>query len=160
MPRKKTKYSTTNYAQKINNRPVVNGARRVKLHISAADAKGGKKDPANCAAAKAALREVPNCVAARVHIGRVYLLKKDGNWHRYKTPDALRTEIVSFDRGGTFEPGEYELMPMSASDMPENRRKYAEARKGRAGPDTDVGKLPRKLHVTQGVRPRATIYKE
>jgi hypothetical protein len=45
---------------------------------------------------------------ARVHVARTYL--KIGNkWLRCITPESLRSEIVAFDRGGKFEPGEFEL---------------------------------------------------
>jgi hypothetical protein len=148
---------TTNHAKTINGRPVVNGARRVKLHISPLDTKiAAKKDHKACAAALAALREVPNCVAARVHLGRAYLLKKDGNWHRYKVPEALRTEIVSFDRGGGFEPGDYELMPMSPSDLkPKTVKTFVSSNTNRTIPGSHPTKSPRKLHVTKGVRTTA-----
>jgi len=151
---------TTNYAKTIAGKKVVNGQRKVKLHISAADTKAKKGDPQNCAAARAILREVPNCMAARVHVGRVYLLKKDGNWHRYKTPDALRTEIVAFDRGGKFIPGEYELVPMAPSDHKKYRRDtYSRSETNRSFPGNSPQKSPRKFHVTQGVRKGDTIYR-
>jgi hypothetical protein len=148
---------TTNHAKTINGKPVVNGARRVKLHISPLDTKSAaKKDHAACAAALAALRDVPNCVAARVHLGRAYLLKKDGQWHRYKVPAALRTEIVSFDRGGGFEPGEYELIPMSASDLePKKVKTFVSSSTNRSIPGGSPTKNPRKLRVTKGVRTTA-----
>lgn len=147
---------TTNYAKMIGGKKVVNGTRRVKLHITAADIKAKKGDPQNCAAAKAALRQVPNCVAARVHVGRVYLLKDDGKWHRYMTPDALRTEIVSFDRGGKFIPGDYELVPMPPSSfLPKKRTDNSEKDPDRGRGD-HPGKQPRKFHVTQGVRKGGT----
>lgn len=156
---------TTNYAKTIAGKKVVNGTRKVKLHISAADTKAKKGDPQNCAAARAILRQVPNCVAARVHVGRVYLLKKDGLWHRYKTPDALRTEVVAFDRGGRFVPGDYELIPVSPSDDRSYRRErykgadYPRTDTNRSTPGNPPTKAPRKFHVTQGVRKGDTIYR-
>lgn len=157
----------THYAKTIAGRPVVNAKRRIKLTISPMDTKAGKKgDPKACAAARAILREIPNCVAARVHVGRVYLLKNDGNWHRYKTPDALRTEIVAMDRGGKFEPGDYELIPVAPSDeQPYRKAKYGRSgdyprsETNRATLGNSVTKQPRKVHVTQGVRKGDTIYR-
>lgn len=153
---------TTNYAKTINGKPVVNGTRRVKLHITPMDTKNrNKKDEFGCVAAKALLRQVPNCVAARVHLGRVYLLNKnDDTWRRYKTSDSLRTEVVAFDRGGTFEPGDYDLVPLAPSDRKENRRKYVQRDPDRGTPGNIPQKTPRKLHVTQGVRQgKSTIYR-
>lgn len=152
---------STNYAKMIGGKKVVNGTRKVRLHITAADTKASRKDPKACAAAKAALRQVPNCVAARVHVGRVYLLKKDGNWHRYQTPEALRTEIVTFDRYGKFQPGDYELIPMPPSSfLPKKRVDNSEKDPDRGTPGNPSTKHPRKFHVTQGVREGSnTIYR-
>ena len=151
---------TTNYAKTIAGKKVVNGTRKVKLHISAADTKAKKGDPQNCAAAKAILRQVPNCVAARVHVGRVYLLKKDGNWHRYQTPEALRTEIVTFDRYGKFQPGDYELVPMSPSAFLPKKKNPIYRDPDRGTPGNHPTKQPRKFHVAQGVREgKNTIYR-
>jgi len=75
---------STNYAKMIGGKKVVNGTRKVKLHISAADTKASRKTPKPVWRPRRVTTS-PNCVAARVHVGRVYLLKKDGQWHRYKT---------------------------------------------------------------------------
>ena|SRR5271156_744954 len=140
----------------INGRPVVNGKRKVVLHISPADVKGGKnKAPGACAAAIALMREIPNCVKARVHLGRTYILKDDEQWYRYKTPEALQREIVAFDKGGRFEPGEYELRPMSPSDLIAAKKVVMRSETNRRGAKDAPSKQPRKFHVTKGVRPHA-----
>ena len=142
----------------IGGRPVVNGKRKVLLHISPVDVKKGKnKVPGACAAAIALMREVPNCVKARVHLGRTYILKDDDQWYRYKTPEALQREIVAFDKGGRFEPGEYELRPMSPSDLIPVRKpeKVMRTETNRSQPGNAPHKQPRKFHVTKGVRPHA-----
>jgi len=143
------------HRNKIGGRPVVNGKRKVLLHISPADVRGGKnKDPGACAAAKALMREIPNCIKARVHLGRTYLLKDDNQWYRYKTPDALRTEIVAFDKGGKFEPGEYELRPLAPSELlPYKKKTFVSSETNRRGVPDSPGKKPRKLHVAKGTRP-------
>lgn len=145
---------TTNHAESIGGKPVINARKRLKVIISAKDVQGGKnKDPGACAAAKALVRSVPGCVAARVHLSRAYILSNKGNWQRYKTPDALRSEIVAFDRGGKFEPGEFELRPLPPSALvPKRKVEYRPDRE--SGNKSDVGKTPRKLHVMTGVRPR------
>lgn len=137
------------FATTIGGKKVVNAKKRVTLTISEADARtGASKEPNACAAAKAAMREVPNCVEARIHIGRAYLLDKHQNkWVRYKTSDALRSEIIAFDRGGSFEPGDYDLIPLSPSDLAPKRER----------PSAGVGGKPkqhRRLHVVKGIRPR------
>lgn len=146
---------TTNHANSINGKPVVNASRKVKLHISPADVRAGRsKNAKGCAAAIAAVREIPNCVAARVHLGRVYLLQNN-KWLRFKTPDSLRNEIIAFDRGGRFEPGEYELKPMSPADMkPKQVKTFISSDTNRAGPKDAIGKQPRRFSVAKGVRKR------
>jgi hypothetical protein len=148
-----TAMKTTNHRNSIGGKPVVNAKRGIKLHISATDTRTGRtKDPGACAAAKAAVREVPNCIAARIHLGRAYLLLNDGKWRRYKTPEALRGEVIAFDRGGKFEPGEYKLMPMSPSDLkPKRPPPYSRSDTNRDS-GTSETKQPRKFHVVRGVR--------
>jgi hypothetical protein len=41
---------------------------------------------------------------------------------RYKTPLQLRAEIIAFDRGGTFEPGEFVLSVVPEHKRPTGRR--------------------------------------
>src|SRR6266851_5364280 len=90
----------------IDGLPVRNLKHKIRLVISDEDCKkGNKKKPEACAAALAATRQVPNCSEARIHVGRVFLKlknKKGSYWLRGKTTGALRTEIATFDRGGTF----------------------------------------------------------
>lgn len=107
----------------INGKKVVNATKPLHLTITDNDVKkGATKDPGGCAAARAVIRTVPNCTKARVHLGCTYV--EEGNkWLRYKTPDAIRTEIISFDRGANFTPGEYTLRPMP----PSHRQRYGEA---------------------------------
>ncbi len=140
----------------INGRPVVNGKRRIMLHISPADIKGSRKQvPGACAAAKALLRTIPNCIKARVHLGRTYIMKDDEQWYRYVTPEPLRQEIVAFDRGGRFEPGDYELRPMAPSQMLPRKDPATVVRSdtNRTTGGNNQTKQPRKFHVTKGVRP-------
>jgi hypothetical protein len=98
----------------IDGRPVVDADKAVVLEITQADCeRGSKKDPTRCAAALA-LKRVTGCDEARVHIGCTYL--RFGNkWLRYGTPPSLKAEIISFDRGGGFYPGDFRLHPMPAA---------------------------------------------
>ncbi len=125
MPRATKKRTAKSYVKRfeatIGGLPVKNITKPILLSVSPTDCKlGNKKAPGSCAAALAAVRQIPNCVEARIHIGRVFFLVNDGNkkyWLRGKTPNALRTEIATFDRGGTFEPGEFKINPLSASEL-------------------------------------------
>ena len=118
------------------------------LHIRTPDCKTGKKDPQNCAAAKAAMRE-PGVILAKIYRTRSYLLKGTGKgryWERFLTPDSLRGEIIAFDRGGEFDPGDYEL-PRPPNSMRIGVRHF----QGRTGKRA-TGKK-RKPHVVRGIRP-------
>ena len=138
----------------IGGKKVVNGSRRITLHISGHDARtGASKAPGSCAAAKAAMREIPNCTQARIHIGRAYIFDKTkDHWLRYKTTDALRSEIVAFDRGGKFEPGDYDLKPLAPSDLVPKRQAKTYPSLGNS--QSSKKKSPRRLHVIKGVRNR------
>jgi hypothetical protein len=127
--------------QKINGLPVRNLVKRISLVISAEDCKKAtKKAPNSCAAALACVRRVPNCLESRVHIGRIFLRIKEGKkeyWLRGKAPQALRTEIIAFDRGGTFDPGVYIINPLAASELRQmhvGKHKPTHKRGGRAKP--------------------------
>lgn len=128
----------------INGLPVVDAKKRITITISEQDvAKGKSKDPASCAAARACKREVPKCTQARVHISRTYL-KIKGRWMRYHTPVSLRSEIVAFDRGASFDPGTFVLAPLQPSKKATGRRQGSSKPK-RKGPK-------RPYHHTVGVR--------
>src|ERR1700688_196644 len=100
---------------KIKGLPVRDATKKIKLVISPSDAKfGSSKEPGMCAAAKACLRQVPHCSEARVHIARTYL-KIGDHWLRFQTAEALRDQIITFDKGGKFDPGEYYLNPLPKS---------------------------------------------
>jgi hypothetical protein len=150
----------------INGKRVVDATRKAKIMITKRDTvEGDNKNPSSCAAARAAKRDVPECLSARVHIGRVYIEQKD-KWVRYYTPEALRTEIIAFDRGGTFQPGEYELKPPSKSESEAGRRKsYFRSNVNRNKLGASPTKSPRrkirvakiKRHEVSGIRPKGAV---
>lgn len=95
--------------QKIDGIPVQYAKRPIKIKVTAADiAKADRGEPESCAVARACRREL-HCTEARVHATRTYIRKSPNMWTAYATPARLRTELVAFDRGGRFEPGEFEL---------------------------------------------------
>jgi hypothetical protein len=136
---------------KIDGIEVKDSEEELTVKILPRDVKAGAaKNATACAAAKALCRE-RKCQAAKVHVSRVYLKEGDA-WTRYKTPPSLRNEIIAFDRGGAFEPGEYTLLPVSAGDRAGMRAKRAYSH------SPDKTKRPagkgRKNHVTTGIRKR------
>ena len=108
MEKKMTK-KTTKKQRLFEKWPVVDAAEDAHIVITPHDVKTSKqKDPGHCAAALAGRREFHTEV--RVHLSRTYVKDtKQRRWIRYITPEQISREIISFDRGAGFEPGEYEL---------------------------------------------------
>lgn len=112
----------------IDGLPIMDAKTVLPLKITKADiAKSDSKDPAFCAAANACRRQ-HHVAEVRVHLGRVYVRQNKANWVRYETPQALRAEIIAFDRGGTFSPGEYELRPLRASHLKARGQRHGSAK--------------------------------
>lgn len=128
----------------INGLPVVNAKKAIILKVNTADIKSAKtKDPSGCAAAVACRRQL-GATEARVHLGRTYV-RYNGRWERYITSSPLRDEVVAFDRGGRFEPGEYYLLriqPSKAKGGKQGAVKYKKRGNKRKSP-----------HFISGVRP-------
>jgi hypothetical protein len=154
----------------IDEMPVADADNPVTIHITRADCeRGSKKDPRRCAAALALKRDTA-CEESRVHLACTYLRFGD-KWLRYATPPALKAEIISFDRGGGFYPGEFRLhpMPKALRLRPTNQKTGlrsstngqvdigpATARKGEASRGAKkVNAEPRVFHRVKGVRERA-----
>lgn len=136
---------------KIAGVEVKDASHKIVLNITKEDVKAGSLKKANsCAAAKALCRQ-EGCEAAKVHMSRAYI-KKGGKWLRFGVTPALRSEVLAFDRGGKFEPGEYTLVPLQPTVRLGAHRKKprVEKRKGRH----DLGKPRKAYHVVSGVRAR------
>ncbi len=134
----------------IDGLPVRNLKHKIRLIISEDDCKkGNKKAPALCAAALAATRQVPKCNEARIHIGRVFLKISNKYWLRGKTTGALRTEIATFDRGGTFDPGIYDINPLSKSELPTGKQRGKKPKFGHGRPGKHR-RSPKILHDVRG----------
>jgi hypothetical protein len=145
----------------INGKRVVDATKPVTISITARDvANGDNKNPSGCAAARAAKHSIEDCISARVHIGRVYI-EQEKKWVRYNTPDSLKQEIIAFDRGGSFAPGEYVLRPVSSGETPEGRRSRREDKnrelraKSKQHPRKVVVKIAKiRRHEVSGIRPK------
>jgi hypothetical protein len=145
----------------IDGKPVVDADEPVTVHITSDDcARGSKKDPEKCAVALA-LRRITECDESRVHLGCTYL--RFGNrWLRYATPPSLKSEIISFDRGGGFYPGDFRLHPMHeslrlkpANQKPRAKRVRTTANAARRVRTERQKGEPRVFHRVLGVRERA-----
>jgi hypothetical protein len=122
----------------IDGKPVVDADKPVTVHITSED-----------------------CDESRVHLGCTYL--RFGNkWLRYATPPSLKAEIISFDRGGGFYPGDFRLHPMPAALRlkPVNPKRAPKRSRATANAAQRVKaekkkSEPRVFPTVQGVRERA-----
>lgn len=88
--------------------------RAIDIEVSNIDIHDSKPlDPTDCAIAKAFKREA-HVDAAIIGISSSYLIKGH-TAIRFKTPIAVRGEIINFDRHGDFQEGHYYLIPPSVS---------------------------------------------
>jgi hypothetical protein len=134
----------------IDGKPVFDAKRPISLTITPNDiAKADRKEPIDCAVARACRREL-HAKEARVHLGRVYVRMNEGNWQRFVTPKALRSEIIAFDRGGSFEPGTFALLPPSPSKVATGKRRGGKTPVRKARRVTGSSKRIR--HVVTDVR--------
>ena len=114
------------------------------VHVSLGDVKNSKRKAlAGCALAVACKRE-NSLDGAIVSRARVYLIKGD-EAVRYKTGCRIEREIVSFDRGAGFEPGEYTL-PVPGPTEVLDRTSHGG---GQHKPNRGIRKKP---HMTTQVR--------
>jgi hypothetical protein len=133
----------------IDGKPVLDAKKPIVLNITPNDiAKADRKEPADCAVARACRREL-HAKEVRVHLGRVYVRQNEGNWLRFMTPRSLRSEIIAFDRGGSFEPGEHKLAAPQPSKRATGKRQGSVKPKGRP---KSRGPKRRAPHVVTDVR--------
>lgn len=93
---------------------IIDAKKSIQVHVEGRDCKNAEPlNPRECAMARAAKREY-KVDAAVIGISSSYIIK--GNKAtRFKTPNTVQREIVSFDRHSDFEPGEYHLAVHSPS---------------------------------------------
>jgi hypothetical protein len=95
--------------------PLFDGKKPIPFHVTQADVKSASlKNHFQCAAAKRLVAD--GYETACVSLSVAYVVK-NGKAYRYSVPPSLRTEIVSFDRGGGFATGTYTINP-----FPERRK--------------------------------------
>jgi hypothetical protein len=132
----------------IDDLPVLDAKKSVKLIVTEEDVKGGNpKKPNTCAVAKACMRQM-HVKEVRVHLGRVYVRSNNLNWQRFITSRAMRTEVIAFDRGGRFAPGEYilkKITPAAATGKQQGSDKKTKKRSKSKG-------IRRAYHVVTDVR--------
>lgn len=123
---------------------VVDAKEHIVIHTTRRDDKNSiPKDHSRCAMAKACERQ-EHADGAIVSVKSAYIIRGKTAF-RYRVPEAVAREVVSFDRKSGFEPGTYQLMAPSPSSQLGHY--YAGPRRDR--------KPPRRLrmrHVTKNIR--------
>jgi len=128
---------------KFNGLPVKDATKNLEIEIEKVDAVGSrKKDPHNCAAARAIKREY-KCKDVAVFSSKTYVLEND-HYVRYITPESITREIVAFDRGSEFEPGSYKLRKPGPTEKLGSPRTPSNKKKGSG--------VRNRIHVTANIR--------
>lgn len=125
---------------------VVDAKRPLQISVTEEDCKGSKKrKPDACALAKACERKYDGAI---VSLAVAYLIK--GNRAtRYRVPQAVSRELVSFDRHHDFAPGKYHLRaPKEGEKL--GARKYPQPENKPGGNVYSASKS--RNHKTAGIR--------
>ncbi len=134
---------------KLEGLPVYDATEPLGFTVKTRDiTKRGIQSPDSCAMALACKRE-HHSKDVRIHMKYSYVLEKD-HWTRYRTPASVSREIVAFDRGGSFDPGEYMLLVPYKSNRIGLPRKLSKRSRKRLA-------YTRYIHVTANVRTRPAL---
>jgi len=134
--------------KQLDGMPIIDAKRPLTLNIKVPDIeKADPKEPLDCVVARACRRQL-HVKEARIHLNRVYLRSNNGNWVRYEAPRSLRAEIIAFDRGGTFEPGDFELKPPRVRTTGKRQGGKSRFKHARNNPNH----VPRPRHIVTNVR--------
>lgn len=134
--------------KQIDGLPIKDARKSITLEITADDVKRARrKKPNTCAIAQTCLRQ-PGVKEVKIHLSRAYIRSSPAVWTRYFLPRTLRSEIIAFDRGGRFAPGEYMLYKIHPSQKI-GKKQSADAAK------TGHKKHRKPMHFVQDVRPGA-----
>ena len=122
----------------------------VKVTMDAAAVENGKTMMNGACAMACAIEATGEVDGARIGMTYSWLVSENGTHAtRYKTPDSVQREIVSFDRHKDFDLGEYQLSAIPPAER-FGQRKQVKSQGQR------TGKRPRSpavVHSTRRIRP-------
>lgn len=132
---------------------IVNATEKLTINVPPRLAQSKRRRNAyHCVFAEACNR-LPEVAEAIIHLSTAYLrFEGEDHWTRFRVATRLRDQIVTFDRHGDFEPGEYSLSPIQPSHQATGRR---QGTSGIGQGTEERGK--RKRVFIKGVRARAHI---
>jgi hypothetical protein len=122
---------------------VKDSTQNVRIEVSARDVSNStKKDKQGCAMAVACKRKMhlDGVIIAR---NKAYLIKGK-KAIRFDVPQSVQKEVVSFDRGAAFEPGDYHLTRISPAQRLDRHKT-----KSKPGKRTSTNRVK---HQTVGIR--------
>jgi hypothetical protein len=131
---------------------VVDATRDTTIKVTVKDEKASHKLSHKACAMAVACKRTMNLDGVIISIRTAYLIK-DKKATRYTLPDSVTREIVSFDRGGGFMPGEYEMR------KPRKGQRLGEPG-GHNKSRTGTGIKIRRHHFTSGIRTNLTFNAE
>lgn len=121
------------------------------VEVTSKDEKASKRKDHNECAMATAIKRQERATSVIISSRTAYVIKGT-EAVRYKVPEAVGKEVVSFDRGSSFEPGDYKLKAMPKSGR-------LGARQERAGADSRGsvsyargGAAKRFIHHTANIR--------
>lgn len=124
---------------------VVEAKKALHVSVTPEDCKGSKsKNPSSCAMARACEREYDGAI---ISLSIAYVINGK-TATRYKVPQSVAREIVSFDRNHDFRPGDYKLNAPTKDQVLglHVNREYP----GRVVPK--YAKTKKRIHKTSGIR--------
>jgi hypothetical protein len=124
---------------------VVDARKNLEIEVTESDCKyAQRKNAKDCAMARATKRQYDGAI---ISSSSAYVIKGD-TATRYKVPESLAREIVTFDRHNAFEPGDYHLKAPSPRERLGQRLKTREiGTYKKNGRETNS-----RRHVTSGIR--------
>lgn len=132
---------------------VVDATKPVIVTVKDTDNSTSKKKTHDaCALAHACERERV-CDAALI-FPRIAFLVKGKTAIRYRVPESVTREIVVFDRGGDFAPGDYQLSPCSKRDRLGNKTPRNNSKRNKK---TRAYRKPEVVHPTGGIRTKTVF---
>lgn len=126
------------------------GDDHVEVEVTAADIRASRRKDATACAFAVACRRHEKAVAAYFFKSLAFIEYKDKTLVRYQIPGSVQKEIVSFDRSGEMEPGNYQLSPYT-------RRKKAS---GEKRDKTKSRKKKARPHTTEKIRVALGSYRQ
>jgi len=129
-----------------NVKSVKDATKNAIIEVTKADETNSKKKSHKTCAMAVACKRKFKLDGVIISVNRAYMVKGT-QARRFVLPPSVQKEVVSFDRGGGFEPGDYEL-----SKVPKGARLDRPKVKTSNHPGAHTANPPAHRHTTGGIR--------